>query len=196
MKRFLLALFWVSGLLVAGRSYAAVTVNISESGSSVTVNATGTLSTSGLTYIGSATCNFLMDPSSGRLEVGPNVTFCDIYGGASSLNSFGTGAASGPPDSGADYLGTFGGSVYVPFSFTTGGAINATSTFLNSSFSSLGLTEGTYTVTWSGDSITLIVGSGIPPSAVPTLSEWAQLMLALMVIGVAWRFNSHRQNNY
>jgi hypothetical protein len=34
------------------------------------------------------------------------------------------------------------------------------------------------------------------PSAVPTLSEWAQLMLALMVIGIAWHFHNHRQNSY
>jgi hypothetical protein len=34
------------------------------------------------------------------------------------------------------------------------------------------------------------------PSAVPTLSEWAQLMLALMVIGVAWHFHNNRQDSY
>jgi YVTN family beta-propeller protein len=34
------------------------------------------------------------------------------------------------------------------------------------------------------------------PSSIPTLSEWAQLMLALMVIGVAWHFHNNRQNSY
>jgi hypothetical protein len=34
------------------------------------------------------------------------------------------------------------------------------------------------------------------PSAVPSLSEWAQLMLALMVIGIAWHFHNNRQNSY
>jgi hypothetical protein len=39
----------------------------------------------------------------------------------------------------------------------------------------------------------LIVGSS--PSAVPTLSEWAQLMLALMVMTViGWHF--HRERSY
>jgi hypothetical protein len=33
-------------------------------------------------------------------------------------------------------------------------------------------------------------------AAVPTLSEWAQMMLALMVIGVAWHFHNNRQNSY
>jgi len=35
-----------------------------------------------------------------------------------------------------------------------------------------------------------------PAAAVPTLSEWAQLMLALMVIGIAWHFHNNRQNSY
>ena len=34
------------------------------------------------------------------------------------------------------------------------------------------------------------------PAAVPTLREWAQLMLALMVIGVAWHFHNKEQNSY
>jgi hypothetical protein len=34
------------------------------------------------------------------------------------------------------------------------------------------------------------------PSAVPSLSEWAQLMLALLVIGIAWHFHNNRQNSY
>jgi hypothetical protein len=33
-------------------------------------------------------------------------------------------------------------------------------------------------------------------AAVPSLSEWAQLMLALMVIGVAWHFHNKGQNSY
>jgi hypothetical protein len=33
-------------------------------------------------------------------------------------------------------------------------------------------------------------------AAVPSLSEWAQLMLALMVIGIAWHFHNNRQNSY
>lgn len=34
------------------------------------------------------------------------------------------------------------------------------------------------------------------PARIPTLSQWAQLMLALMLIGVAWHFHNNRQNSY
>ena len=33
-----------------------------------------------------------------------------------------------------------------------------------------------------------------PPSSVPTLSEWAQMLLALMVMGMAWRFHHARES--
>jgi hypothetical protein len=45
--------------------------------------------------------------------------------------------------------------------------------------------------------VTVTVNAAAPtPSAVPTLSEWAQLMLALMVIGLAWHFHNKDQNSY
>ena len=34
------------------------------------------------------------------------------------------------------------------------------------------------------------------PSAVPSLSEWTQFLLALIVIGIAWHFHNNRQNSY
>ena len=67
----------------------------------------------------------------------------------------------------------------------------------------------TFTLAASGTTVaTLVSGAtgslalsfsvaGAPtPSAVPSLSEWTQLMLALMVIGIAWHFHNNRQNSY
>ena len=83
-----------------------------------------------------------------------------------------------------------------------------------------GLEDWTNLVTISGNTITYTIRDGGPgdadqsangsvtdplgpaspatsiPSPVPTLSEWAQLMLALMVIGIAWHFHNNRQNSY
>jgi hypothetical protein len=47
-----------------------------------------------------------------------------------------------------------------------------------------------------GDILTITIAAAPAPAAVPTLSEWAQLMLALMVIGIAWHFHNNRQNSY
>jgi hypothetical protein len=36
----------------------------------------------------------------------------------------------------------------------------------------------------------------VPAAAIPSLSEWAQFLLALMVIGIAWHFHNKDQNSY
>jgi hypothetical protein len=63
----------------------------------------------------------------------------------------------------------------------------------------------TYTITDGGagdadgaanGSITDPLGPASPATSIPSLSEWTQLMLALMVIGVAWHFHNNRQNSY
>ena len=63
----------------------------------------------------------------------------------------------------------------------------------------------TYTITDGGvgdsdgivnQSVTDPIGPAIAVASIPSLSEWAQLMLALMVIGIAWHFHNNRQNSY
>lgn len=45
--------------------------------------------------------------------------------------------------------------------------------------------------------LTYMIAQAAPaPAAVPTLSEWPQLLLALMVIGVAWHFHQTRESSY
>lgn len=57
--------------------------------------------------------------------------------------------------------------------------------------------SGSYSAVTGGSAGNFVISSALSsaPSAVPTLSEWAQLMLALMVIGVAWHFHNARQIN-
>jgi hypothetical protein len=85
--------------------------------------------------------------------------------------------------------------VYFPPGFSSSTSL-ATEATVTGSFSSLGITPGTYTYTFTNGSTTDTVvvqaaSSAVPtPAAVPTLSEWTQLMLALMVIsmlGWQWR---------
>jgi hypothetical protein len=60
----------------------------------------------------------------------------------------------------------------VPTGYTTGESLSSTQTFSNQSFSSLGLTVGTYTYTWgsgaNASSLDVIVGSGGSPSPAPS----------------------------
>lgn len=58
---------------------------------------------------------------------------------------------------------------------------------MGATIASLGLTPGTYTWTWAGDSFTVNVGMAPPAVAsIPTLSEWGMILLslALAVFGV------------
>jgi hypothetical protein len=55
----------------------------------------------------------------------------------------------------------------VPHGYTSGSPISSTQTFTGASFSSLGLTQGTYTYVWSTDSLNVVVGSGGSPTPAP-----------------------------
>jgi hypothetical protein len=57
----------------------------------------------------------------------------------------------------------------VPTGYTSGANISSTQTFTGQTFSSLGLTLGTYTYTWSGGSIDVVIG-GPAPTPTPTPS--------------------------
>jgi hypothetical protein len=74
----------------------------------------------------------------------------------------------------------------VPNGFVSGNAVSRYATWNGATVSSLGLTSGTYVYTWAGDSLTVIIpGSSVcQPTAIPTLSEWMLLTLALMVLTV------------
>ena len=59
------------------------------------------------------------------------------------------------------------------------------------SFASLGLTPGIYTWNWgsgaNADSLTINIGTAIPPGAVPEPSTWAMLILGFGAVGGALR---------
>ena len=87
--------------------------------------------------------------------------------------------------------------VFTPVGFVSGSAISGSSTFAGQSYTSLGLTQGqsyTYTLA-NNETITVQIGSAAPtpppPNPIPTLSEWAQIMMMLAMIATAgfygWR---------
>jgi hypothetical protein len=39
------------------------------------------------------------------------------------------------------------------------------------------------------------IGPSIAAASIPSLSEWTQFLLALIVIGIAWHFHNNRQNS-
>ncbi len=78
--------------------------------------------------------------------------------------------------------------------------MQATGTWSNRTLASLGLTTGTYTYTWgagaNADSLTLRIGTALPPppATVPTMSEWAMILLGVLLAGGAALFISRRRS--
>ena len=189
MKGFLAALMLMSGLFTAGGANAAVTMYIYQSGSDVVAEASGTYDVSNLTSVTTMTREGAVQPNG--LWIGASATV-RFYSGASCTGSIGPGSTTLANTNTGSPIGvlTIAPYIYVPDGASTGTA-SATSTWTGTTLATLGLTSGgTISCTWTGGSLNVSVSAPPGPAAVPTLSEWAQLMLALMVmtmLGWQWR---------
>ena len=144
------------------------TINIYESGSDVVMVASGSLNIDDLTFvnnsnlggsgIGINTATFIM---------GPNGSFDSYSGITTTPTNFGTGFGASSSSSSGDIVGVIvnGEPPYflaVPSGYTSGTQLSSTQTFTGQTFSSLGLTPGTYTYTWgsgaNADAINVIIG--------------------------------------
>ena len=183
-------------------SYCQITMTVRQVGPDVVVQASGSANTYSVTVS-------QQDGSPGG-EVDPNpggvIYVADtVHGGGifyppnfSGPNGIGAGVNHGAQTGAGGWVGIwFGrGAVLVPTVYVSGQSLSGTGTYSSTTIAALGMTPGTYTWTWgtggSTDSFVLTIES---PAAVPTLSEWAQLMLALMVMTViGWHF--HRERSY
>ena len=106
------------------------------------------------------------------------------------------GVSGQPTSASGSEFGVYGtlGAILLPTGYISGATISGPSTYTGS-LTSLGFTTGTYTYTLTNDTITVIIGSASAPSAVPTLSEWGQLLLGLMVMMlIGWHL--YRERSY
>jgi hypothetical protein len=160
-------------------------VTIVESGGNVVMSASGSLNINDLT---------LVNPSAGPFGFGglgvSNATFlmgtnglnaAQYSGFTTTPSNFGPGGVGGSQTSVSGNI--FGVikqgptepySLLVPVGYTTGTAISSTQTFTGQTFSSFGLTPGTYTYTWgsgaNADSINVVIG-GTPATPTPTATS-------------------------
>ena len=167
---------------------APMTVTIYESSSNVVMSASGTVDLTGLTLVDS---NFGpiggggLGINSATFICGNNGSYASTYSGFTSVPSnFGSGSSANPSSASGNYFGVImnGQPPYfllVPTGYTSGTNISSTLTFTGQTLSSLGLTNGTYTYTWSGGSIDVVVG-GPAPTPTPTPSTGA--------VGSGWNF--------
>jgi hypothetical protein len=164
---------------------APFSVSFVESGSDVVLSFAGTLDLTGLNY--SQPINVMgggVGPSQAAFGIGPSVSIdCSAYTGAtfSYPSNFGinAGGPSGPPLGTGNYFGVFTldgpsgpRSLIVPSGYTSGNYIQGTTTLSASTFSSLGMSAGTYNYSWgagAGQSFVLTIGgAGVTPTPTAT----------------------------
>ena len=184
-------------------SYCQITMTVRQVGPDVVVQASGSANTNSSTYVTlSGVVGGEVDPSQGG-TIYVSGTASGIYfqpPNFSGPNSIGAGVNHRASTGSGDWVGIWMGqsAVLVPAVYVSGQSLSGTGTYSSTTIAALGMTPGTYTWTWgsgaNADSLVLTIESSAP-SAVPTLSEWTQLLLALMTIMlVGWHF--HRERSY
>ena len=161
---------------------APFSVSFVESGSDVVLSYSGTLDLTGLDFVQNTTSGSGgVGPAQGAFGIGPTGALdISLYTGAtfSYPSNFGTGGGSPSSVTGTgDYFGVFSGlyptnTLVVPSGYTSGNFIQGTTTLSASTFSSLGMSAGTYNYSWgagAGQSFVLTIGgAGVTPTPTAT----------------------------
>jgi hypothetical protein len=152
-------------------AYACAIFNTFEFGDNVLVVGSGSIDTLDATFFTTSIGSGLMNPSAGILVTGPpsaSISY-DAYTAVTGPTSFGLGTNQPFASTGTGDI--FGvdqqlNELFVPQGYVSGSPLSSTDTYSGQTFSSLGLTPGTYTWTWGtgshADSLTVQIGATIP----------------------------------
>lgn len=192
----------IASLAAPASVKADLIIDIVQSGSDVVATATGTLDLAGLSGPTADSAAATIIPGEAAILVGgPGVTSFEYFAGISGPSAWGgsgydpTSASSGA----GSPVGLEGvtGDLFVPSGYISGSSISGTATWSNASFSSLGLTPGTYSYSWGSvvDGLTVQVGPSatvVPEPA--TLWIAAVGSVAFITYGGFARSKKHRRD--
>jgi hypothetical protein len=176
------AMLIVSGLS-APSAQAGYVVTLTQVGSNVVASGSGTIDLTDLTFLLDNTGSFSeVFPHQGTIKTGPAfspfIPTVDIYRGLSGPTGFGGGDITAANSGSGDLVGVTGsaavagvlGTLFLPHGYISDTPLADSATFNNATFSSLGVTPGTYVWTWGSgadaDSFTLRIGTAPPPPGV------------------------------
>lgn len=176
---------------------AGYIVTLDQVGSNVVAAGNGPLDLTGLSFFqDSFATGGLIEPFSGLIRTGPLGNFSIFHGtfsGPTPPNTFGNGGGTFADSGTGDIVGlSYNGVLVVPQGYVSNNPLSDSSTYLNATFSSLGVTPGTYEWTWGtgvNQNFTLEIGVAAVPD---TGSTFGLLVVALSgVFGVS-RFRQFR----
>jgi hypothetical protein len=162
MARFAVAfgLFWLSPA-----AHASFVLVISQSGTDVVANGSGTLNLTGLAFFNNPTQFARTVPSSALVVAGLTASADDYQDFSYTSDSFGPGNSLFVASSATgDIVGFGAGFLIVPHSYVSGNPLSDTATWQNQTLGSLGLAIGTYQESWGTDNFTLVVLAPEPSS--------------------------------
>ena len=163
---------------------AGYVVTLTQQGTDVVATGSGPIDLTGLSFSNTALAAAFLHPSNGSLATGPTSdSAIDTYDGLTGPASFGSGSQTFASSGSGDAVGIAAAVslLGVPQGYVSGGALSDTSTYANRTFSSLGVTPGTYEWTWgtgTNQNFTLVIGSAVPEPA-----TWAMMILGFTGFG-------------
>jgi hypothetical protein len=153
---------------------AGVIITITQVGSDVVATGSGTIDVNDLILAAPSKTPSGLDPAAGTIAMGPpgNAQVL-LYSKFNGPASFGTGGQSGRSQGSGDIFGfsTIENQEFliVPSTYGSQSPLSATDTYSGQTFSSLGLTPGTYTWNWGtgkdADFLTVQIGAVPEPTA-------------------------------
>ena len=180
--------------LSAPTAQAAYVVTLTQEGPNVVAIGGGTINTTDLVFYydpsDTARITARVTPYLASIFTGQFLPAEDVYKAVlAGPASFGSGATTGASSSSGSPVGIFNfpNLLVVPYEYVSGSPLMDTATYDNATFSSLGVTPGTYVWSWgsglNADRFTLTVGA----AAVSEPSTLDLMTLGLLGAGVARR---------
>jgi hypothetical protein len=182
------ALIGLIGVLLIGcgfsapSAWAGYTVTLQQVGANVVATGSGPIDLTGLSFSGTVSSfSTQIFPNIGFIQTGLSGFSVDKYLGFSGPGSFGSGPDTVANSGSGDLVGiSLALGLYVPQSYVSGTPLSDSATYDNATFSSLGVTPGTYEWTWgTGQNQNLTLIAVPEPRVGPLLGAGLLLLVGI-----------------
>jgi hypothetical protein len=169
----------------------AFTITLEQMGSNVVATGSGPINLTGLIFQGTIPMGLAaaVSASRGVINTGPTShPLIDLYAGVTGPTSFGSGVGVIADTGSGDFvvMQGFQNLLAVPEGYVSGQALSDSMTFNNATFTTLGVTPGTYVWTWGtglpNQNFTLIIGRAGVPDGGSTVSLLGCALLGLAAL--------------